>query len=234
MNSVDAEWCGMCLRRFPPRDVMVDPIESPADILLSDQPVSALTSEVATPDTEAETKQGPATDRSLQPKKSGAFTVTEAGISWTCNQCETKNPLEAQYCSVCGTTFAEVVRPKPERPPRDPNLAALLSLFFPGAGHAYVGLIGQAVARGVISVWVVSVVILSIVAGGKSGSNSLAIVFGVVATMLWMLAAHDAYREARGESAMVLLKGKFFLYLVLGLLMLLFAMLVGAGLSARA
>ena len=62
----------------------------------------------------------------------------------------------------------------------------------------------------------------------------LGVVFGIVAFVLWGVAAHDAYREARRESAMVILKGKVFLYLVLGLLMLMVVLLVTAGLRAGA
>jgi hypothetical protein len=47
------------------------------------------------------------------------------------------------------------------------------------------------------------------------------------------VAAHDAYQEARGHSAATLLKGRVFMYVVLGLLGLLFVMLVGAAFQAR-
>ena len=150
------------------------------------------------------------------------------GITWACSRCDTKNPLEAQVCVVCGTRFADVVRPPDERTTRDPNTAALYSLFFPGAGHWWLGLKGQAVARGVLSSWVVLVAIL----GGVGGSLLLAGVFALVAFGLWAGAAHDAYREARQEPEMVLLKGRSFLYLVLGLLMLMVILLVAAGIRA--
>jgi len=169
----------------------------------------------------------------VKPGARGAFTVTDEGITWTCIRCDTRNPLEAAICSVCGTTFADIVRPPVDRPERDPNLAAMISLFLPGAGHAYVGLWGQGIARAVIQLWIGSVVILSLVAGGRANAGAVAIVFGLVGTLLWGISAHDAFREARGEPALVLLKGRFFLYLVLGLLMLLFVMLVGAGLQAN-
>ena len=159
---------------------------------------------------------------------SGAFTITETGISWMCSRCETVNPLDASVCSVCGTTFADVVRPPDDRPERDPNTVAMYSLFFPGAGHWYLGLTGQAVARGVLSVWVVLVALLAAVAG----SVLMGVVFGLAALGLWIAAAHDAYREARHEPAAVILKGRTFLYLVLGLLLLMVVLLVAAGVQA--
>jgi hypothetical protein len=147
--------------------------------------------------------------------------------------CETQNPLEAQVCSVCGTSFAEVVRPPDSRPQRDPNMAALVSLFLPGAGHMYLHLWPQGIARAVVSLWVMSVVLVSLLAGGRSNTTSVAVTFGLVATGLWVAGAHDAFREARGEPDRAVLKGKVFLYLVLGLLMLLFFLLMSAGLRAR-
>ena len=131
---------------------------------------------------------------------------------------------------MCGTRFADVMRPPEDVPERDPNNAALYSLFFPGAGHWWLGLKGQGVARGVLSTWVVLVAIL----GGAAGSMLLAGAFGIVAFGLWGVAAHDAYREARKEPALVILKGRSFLYLVLGLLMLMVVLLVAAGLRAGA
>ena len=161
-------------------------------------------------------------------RTSGAFTITETGIVWTCSRCETVNPLDASVCSVCGTTFADVIRPPDDRPQRDPNTVAMYSLFFPGAGHWYLGLTEQAVARGVLSMWVVLVAVLSAIAG----SMLMGVVFGLAALGLWIAAAHDAYREARHESAAVILKGRTFLYLVLGLLLLMVVLLVAAGVQA--
>src|SRR5687767_7513179 len=65
------------------------------------------------------------TQAASQPSSHGAFTVTDEGISWQCNRCDNMNPLDAQVCSVCGTSFADVVRPESNKPERDPNMAAL-------------------------------------------------------------------------------------------------------------
>lgn len=163
------------------------------------------------------------------PQQRGAFTVTEAGITWKCTRCDTENPLEATVCSVCGTTFADSIRPPAERPNRDPNTVALYSLFFPGAGHWYLGLKAAAVARGIVSLWVVLIALLAAVAG----QALMAVTFALVAFALWGVAAHDAYREARGEAKSVLLKGRSFVYVVLGLLFLVGVLLVTAALRAN-
>ena len=217
----------------------VAPIESPAEILFDD--LEALPEIEAADRTNAQTVTTPAqteavvgSSASRKTAKRGAFAVTEAGITWQCLACDTVNPLEAQLCSVCGTSFADTIRPKPQRPERDPNMAALFSLFWPGAGHMYVGSWSQGIARAIISAWVLSVVAISALSGSGGRTTMVAVTFGVVATGLWLVGAHDAYREARGEIKQTLLRGKAFLYVVLGLLMLLFFLMLGAGLSARA
>jgi hypothetical protein len=138
--------------------------------------------------------------------------------------------MDLEHCVACGTPFAETLRESaPAGPERDPGTAALISLFLPGAGHAYVGMWGQAVARAIISIWVVFTALL----GAVQRTIPLALVFGIAAIALWVVAAHDAYQEARGHSAATLLKGRVFMYVVLGLLGLLFVMLVGAAFQAR-
>lgn len=154
----------------------------------------------------------------------GAFSVSEEGIKWTCSRCDTENPLDASICAVCGTSFADSMRPPDERPVRDPNTVAMYSLFFPGAGHWYLGLKGAAVARGILSTWVVFVAIVAAVAG----SMAMAAIFGIAAFALWAIAAHDGYREANGEPGAVILKSRTFVYVVIGLLMLMVSMLVMA------
>lgn len=164
----------------------------------------------------------------------GAFKVSDEGIKWRCSVCDHENALNLQYCAVCGAPFAEAIKPKEEpRPQRDAGMAAMISLFMPGAGHAYLGLWPEAITRAVVSLWVLVVVFAGLLQGDIPGSNALAITFGSVAFALWVISAHDAYREARGETRQVLLKGRMYLYLVLGLLVLLFLVLLLAGISAR-
>ena len=165
-------------------------------------------------------------------KKRGAFKVTAEGIVWTCKSCDTENPLALQVCSVCGTQFANTLRDeKATRIERDPGTVAMVSLFMPGAGHAYMGMWGQAIARGILQLWVLFTALMG--ALQKGGSNVIVMVFGFAALVFWMLSAHDAYREASHEPKAVILKGRMFMYVVLGLLMLLIVLLMGAGLKAR-
>lgn len=164
----------------------------------------------------------------------GAFKVTAAGVTWECTRCGTDNILDETFCSVCGSTFADTMRPpEVERVKRDPGMTAIWSMVFPGAGHAYLGMWGQAISRGMISVWVTMTALLTALQA-ENGLPLVTIVFGLAATALWVVHAHDAYREASGEGGAVLLKGKVFLYVVLGLLTLLIALLVGTALRGGA
>jgi hypothetical protein len=163
----------------------------------------------------------------------GAIEIKGREITWTCSRCETVNGFERNICEVCGATFAEVLKePDEEKPKRDPNTVALISLFFPGAGHAFLGMWGQAVARGIISMWVVATAIFA-AAQGATQSMVMAVVFGLMSFGLWGVSAHDAYREAQGRKSAVLLRDKLFLYVVLGLLLLSVIMVFSLAIGAR-
>ncbi len=201
LNPPDAQWCGQCLKRF----------EAPEP-----PPPVAETVAITAPLTPGEIKPG---------VERAGFRSTDEGILWRCASCDTENPLEEPSCLVCGRAFVDSMRPPPApRAQKDPGLTAMVSLFFPGAGHAYLGMWPQAIARGVVSVWV-GLMAFFFGTGGKAGSGALAGLYGLIAFCLWMVAAHDSYREASDEPGRVLLQGRRFTYLVLGLLMLLLASL---------
>jgi hypothetical protein len=154
------------------------------------------------------------------------------GINWACKNCDTVNSMDTDTCSVCGMSFADLLRPPPpDRPKRDPNTVALISLFWPGAGHGYIGNWGQAIARAVVSFWVL---IVTAVSYGQSGIGAMTTIFGGIAFGLWAIAAHDSYQEASNAPSKVILRPKYFLWLVLGLLVLLMGMLLMQGLQANA
>lgn len=212
-NRAGAEWCAQCLRRFvaPPPPPPQRTLSSPAD--------------VSTP---AGTRPPDAGSAPAREGRRGAFEVTAQGITWTCPRCENVNDLGENVCRVCGTRFAEFVTPAATRPKRDPGTAALYSLFLPGAGHAYLGMWPQAIARAAVSLWVLFVVLATAFQRGAGGSLVIMVAFGFAALALWVVAAHDAYREANEEPTLVILKGKVFLYVVLGLLVLLVGLMVPA------
>lgn len=256
LNPAGAEWCGQCMRRFaapPPPPAAAPNVASSGTSTAEDtsgERASYVDASALGLDTwgrplddgplRAQTETDRQTTAMAPPPAAavgterGAFKVTEQGIVWRCARCESENAVEASVCSTCGASIADTLRPpEPERPQRDPNTVALISLFFPGAGHAYIGMWGQAVARASISIWVVFTALMGAVQKDIKGGMLLAAVFGLAAFALWALAAHDAYREARRERSLVILQGRRFLYTVMGLLGLLFVLLVGTALSAR-
>ena len=211
-NPETAQWCSLCLQRF-------------------DEPGSEPEAGLAATPTEGE---GPAPVRSDRPRPDySAFKVTEEGIKWICPTCANPNNLDMTACTACGTTFAQAVRPEPTRIEREPATVALMSLFLPGAGHAYMGMWGQAVARGVLWLWVLGIAIVGLLDKDVPGSLVMALLFGLAAFALWAITAHDAYREALNQPKSVLLRDRRFLYLVLGLMGLLFVLMFIALLTAR-
>jgi hypothetical protein len=181
---------------------------------------------------ETEVDEGPAIEATIEGEK-GSIEIKGKAITWTCSRCETVNSFETNICDVCGASFAEVLRePEEAKPHRDPNTVALVSLFFPGAGHAYIGLWGQAIARAIISVWTAVTAVFA-AAQGAPQSIVMAVIFGLVSFGLWAVSAHDAFREASGQHAAVLLRERLFLYLVMGLLLLSVIMVFSLAIGAR-
>jgi ribosomal protein L40E len=262
LNAIDADWCGQCLRSFSPpppppppaqdaaeappltteSDPLFSPLPSPAPQSAGDgfdplnDPLGIGFGSVETIEPGERVSEGvapPAEPAARQVQRHGAFAVAGRDISWTCDRCDTDNELSARICRVCGSGFGDIVRPAPERIQRDPNTVALISLFFPGAGHAYLGMWSQAIARAAMSTWVLAVVLVASLQRGVPGAGAIVALFGVTAFALWGVAAHDAYREASDEPHAVVLRPRMFLYVTIALLFLLFTSLMIAGFGAN-
>lgn len=190
-NAAGAAWCGQCLRRFsePPAAAPSDEAEAPREFRA----------------------KGAARRARVE---DSPFEVDGTVVTWRCGVCEARNPLEAGACSVCGAGLAIGLQAPPrEARQRDPGMAALLSLFMPGAGHAFVGLWGQAAARAVTNTWVVSVALLFAFEQGPTAAGTF--LFGAAAFGLWAAAAHDAYREAAGDAGRAMLRGRSLMFVFL-------------------
>ena len=207
-------------------DPLFDPLGMGFGTVENPSPVERVAEPVVPAGREAESPTPPEVQRR------GAFSIAGGDVTWTCDRCDTDNELSARSCRVCGTAFGDTVGPQPHKTPRDPNTAALISLFYPGAGHGYLGLWSQAIARAAMSTWVLAVALVAALQKGVPGSRALVVLFGVAAFVLWALGAHDAYREAADHPRGVILRPRMFLYLTVGLLFLLFVSLMVAGISA--
>lgn len=227
LNRSDSEWCGQCFASLP------SPESHPAPLPAAARNPVAEPSAAGTGATQTIPGLG---ERRAEPgPRGGVFEVEEGGsVTWRCSQCATTNSLDDDACTACGTSFVTTMKPDEARgPERDPGTAAMLSLFMPGAGHGYLGLWGQAVSRAILGLWVSGMVLLAGLQDG-AGSGLIAIVFGAASFGLWIVTAHDAYREASHNPRAVILEGRTFLGTVLGLLLVLLGMLVVSGLRAGA
>ncbi|HEX2052080.1 MAG TPA: hypothetical protein VHJ34_15810 [Actinomycetota bacterium] len=217
LNPSEAQWCGQCLERFdaPPPVAAPRPAVPPA-------PQAPEATAPPPPEATAPPPHAPA-------RVGGVVRVSDAGMSWVCARCDAVNDFGAPRCGVCGSAFADSLR-EPETTPsrRDPNMAALLALLFPGAGHAYARHWPQALARAVLGLWTVLGTGVAVWQRGAPGSVVLLVWYGLAAFGLWVVGAHDAYRAASGRDDLSLLRGRAFLFVVLGLL----AVLVMSVLSA--
>lgn len=219
LNTASAQWCGQCLVSFQPGSRSA---ESESANPWASEPFDPLT----------------APHVSFVPEQKivrrGAFVVVGNEISWSCSACMHDNPLDAQACGVCGSSFAVTVI-KVDRPHvrRDPRTVALYSLLFPGAGHLYLGLVGQGIARAVMSIWVVVVAAVALFSGGGGPGVFVWTTYGAAAVALWVATTHDAYREANGQPGLVLLSPRRSLYVTLALIAVLFCVVTFGALEAR-
>ena len=235
LNAADAAWCGQCLTRFaaPPPP---PPVSRPPEVEASSQP--PIPQPGGRPASLEEAVMAVARSRRANrltaSVRRGAFTVAGEQITWDCKRCGSSNDLEQMICSTCGAPFADTVKDEtgPQRPARDPAKAALLSLLLPGAGHAYVGVWGQAIARAIISSWVVLVALFAALAKGPA-SVGIVVSFGLASLGLWAVSAYDAYQEASQQPGAAILRGRHFLYLTLGLLSLLVVLVFFGALKAQ-
>jgi hypothetical protein len=124
--------------------------------------------------------------------------------TWPCPTCGTQNAIELDLCSVCGTSFGQLLREPAAGPKVSPRDAFLWSLTFPGVGHARAGRAPDGIARGTLFVLTFGLALVIVVSG-----VSTAPVFGVVvlllgsALVIYLGSAAEAYRLAAGGSPFV-------------------------------
>jgi ribosomal protein L40E len=147
----------------------------------------------------------PSTARVLaRPDAEGNAPHRGSGATWPCPTCGAQNPIELDTCSVCGTSFAQLLRQEEPRRTVSPRDAFLWSLTFPGVGHAKAGRAPDGIARGTLFVLSFGLALVIVVSGVSNGA-----VFAVVtllllsALTLYLGSAVEAYRIAEGGSPFV-------------------------------
>jgi RNA polymerase subunit RPABC4/transcription elongation factor Spt4 len=178
--AADAEWCGQCLA----------PLGDGA-------PASAAAQRGAPGRAPASV-----TERFERREDSGTVSV------WRCPACEADNPLDANACRVCGTSFASIFdEPSRTGPAVTPASAAAWSLLLPGLGHWLAGRRADAAARFVLAAWVGGALVVLVASrSGKQGLGSigaLVVLFSIAVLGLWVEATVDARRVALGMGPVV-------------------------------
>ena len=126
----DAEWCGQCFSQ----------LERPGARTETDGPATS-------PPT------GTAGPRAIRGTSGGAIEVQGGTLAWTCPVCEHRNPIEANACSACGTSFGRLLSEPEAAPDIEPQAAAVRSMLWPGLGHWKLGRRADAVARFAMFAW---------------------------------------------------------------------------------
>jgi ribosomal protein L40E len=180
LASAEAEWCGQC---FAP----LDRAGAPTDVegVAGSSPVA--TAGKAIPGTTG-----------------GSIGVEGGTLAWTCPACQTRNPIEANECSVCGTPFGRLLAEPTTAPEIEPQPAAVWSMLWPGLGHWKLGRRTDAVARIVIFGWAFGALLVVLVSrfgkGGLGPTFPLFMLFLGASLMIYIVSALDAYRLAAGDT----------------------------------
>lgn len=247
--GADAEWCTQCFTRLNGRQARPGPAKGkPSDEetpsgearQAGDQASSAPRSaeEAARTRSSAEREAEPLSEhgtRSAEPQQRGRGVRAQGEeIVWDCPACGTENPIDVVICPACGTPFGQMLQEPKERVSVDPGRAAMLSLFFPGAGHWIAGRRGEGIARGIVFAFALVTGLSSLVAV-RSGSSDLYVVLMVLALAaagaMYVVSTMDAGRAAQGVSQ--LLGTRVLLYGAVGLMLATLVLLTLAAMQAR-
>jgi ribosomal protein L40E len=181
LASGDAEWCGQCF----------SPLERPG-----------VRNEADGPATSAPT--GTAEPKAIRGTSRGAIEVEGGTLAWTCPVCETRNPIEANECSACGTPFGRLLAEPKTAPEVEPQTAAVWSMLWPGLGHWKLGRRTDAVARFAMFAWAFGALLILLVSrfgkGGLGPTFPLFALFLGASLMIYVVSAMDAYRLAAGDA----------------------------------
>ena len=177
LASQDAEWCGQCYTR------------------LTQEAGGAGSGGASTNAT------------AIREAARAGIEVEDGRPTWVCPACHTRNPIERDRCTVCGTTFGTLFEERPERPDVDPKTAAVWSMVLPGLGHWRLGRKADAAARFAMFGWAFGALVVLLASrlgkGGLGVTFALFVVFLVASVAIYALSAVDAYRIAAGDDPIV-------------------------------
>ncbi|MGZ5214137.1 MAG: hypothetical protein ACXWXM_10400 [Actinomycetota bacterium] len=139
---------------------------------------------------------------------------------WPCAICDTKNPIELDFCATCGASFASLMRQETARVKVDPRAAFRRSLVFPGLGHRMVpGREVDGFARGVLFAMLLIATLMLGISGLRAGAVLLLfLVYLGASVLVYLLTAFEAARLAEGGEPLV--SSRTLLWATVGILIL--------------
>jgi hypothetical protein len=125
-------------------------------------------------------------------------------LTWPCPTCGNDNAIELDACSVCGTSFAVLLRGEDRVKDVDPGSVLTRSLMFPGLGHKMVGRGLDGLARGALFWWMFLTTLLLLISGVSSGPMVVLLaLFGGATVLIYLFTAYEASRMAHGAGPIV-------------------------------
>ncbi|HET7928015.1 MAG TPA: zinc ribbon domain-containing protein [Actinomycetota bacterium] len=186
LASADAEWCGQCF----------SPLERVRARTEAEGPVTS-------------SRTGAAEPRAIRGRSGGAIGVEGGTLAWTCPVCETRNPIDANACSACGTPFGRLLAEPTAATTSEiePQTAAVWSMLWPGLGHWKLGRRTDAVGRFVMFAWSFGALLILLVSrfgkGGLGPTFPLFALFLGASVLIYVVSATDAYRLAAGDEPLI-------------------------------
>lgn len=211
-NPDEADWCTQCFARLRP-EPEPDHTRLPVDDVVPEPDASP----VAVPATGVEADDA----GELLQSGGGRFRRHEGEIEWRCEVCQSWNLVGLARCTVCGAGMDGPSELAPVQQRASSSVVLLLSALLPGAGHAALGQMATAWARGLTYLlWVVGGTALLVTALGSGESALPGMIPLLGAMVLWAVTLLDvqsllAYRTRQ------ILDARVFLWLVVGVVGLL-------------
>ena len=122
---------------------------------------------------------------------------------WPCPTCGNENAIELDACSVCGTSFATLMRSDEHPAEVDPKDALVASLIFPGRGQRKLGRPLDGFAHGALFILLCSLALMLAFGNGSGVLKALFALYLLLALGVYLGSAYEAYRMAEGAPPIV-------------------------------
>ena len=142
-----------------------------------------------------------------EPEAAPVVSTTDVAAEpmWPCPVCESRNPIELDFCATCGASFASLMRQETTVVKVDPHAVFRRSLIFPGLGHRSIpGREVDGFARGVLFAMLLIATLMLGLSGVFAGAVLfLFLVYLAASVAVYLLTAIEAARLAEGGEPLV-------------------------------